>query len=267
MTRRLIVSDMDKTLLNADHALAPLTLQTLRELHALGHVITLASGRHHQDLASYRQQLGFPTYVISSNGAHLYQPDDQLISETLIEPELVKAASALPLDEAIGMSIYTRDGWLINRPDPELAELHQHTAFRYEVTPGIYGYDGDDAAKLLYAGTPEQLAVQEGRLRENFEGKLHITYSQPHYLEVMAPGVNKGTALSRLLEELSLTTADCHVFGDNLNDLEMLQLADHAHVMANAHPQLAGQIPHAKIIGHHDEEGVARQLRASFNLD
>ncbi len=85
-------------------------------------------------------------------------------------------------------------------------------------------------------------------------------------LEIMAGGVNKGTALEALLATLDIDSEHCLAFGDNLNDTEMLSLAGEAHVMANAHPALFERVPVARRIGHHAESAVARHLQERFSL-
>ena len=83
---------------------------------------------------------------------------------------------------------------------------------------------------------------------------------------IMAGGVNKGAALTALLETLQLRPAECLAFGDNLNDTEMLNLVGEAQVMANAHPELLTRINGAERIGHHDEAAVAQWLTQRFAL-
>ncbi len=80
------------------------------------------------------------------------------------------------------------------------------------------------------------LGELEQQARHRAASELHITYSMDNSLEIMAGGVNKGTALSALLAALGIPAERCLAFGDNRNDIEMLDLVGEAHVMANAHP-------------------------------
>ena len=190
--------------------------------------------------------------------------EDKQAQETL--GELAQQITRLPLPAGVSVSLYTRHKWLIDRPLAELSELHDGTGFSFEVVD-IPAYSDNDIGKVLYAGAPEQLKILEDAIRAGFEGQIHMTYSQPMYLEIMGKGVNKGLALQALLHELGLDRQHCYAFGDNLNDVEMLSLAGNAHVMANAHPYLADNLPHATVIGHHNDKAVARQLRSLFALE
>ncbi|MDV6319631.1 Cof-type HAD-IIB family hydrolase [Chromohalobacter sp. HP20-39] len=265
MQPHLIVTDLDNTLLNAEHDLDELTIETFQALAAEGHRFALASGRHFHDITAFRRRLGVPAYILSTNGAHLYAPDDRLIAEQWVPAELVRALIELPRDADIRLNLYTGDEWLIDASAPELKALHVHTGFHYRVAD-LEAHDGNGVGKVLCIGDPAALASLEQSINEAFGTRLHITYSMAHSLEVMAEGVNKGATLERLLTHLALPATHCLAFGDNLNDAEMLALAGHGFIMENAHPDLPGRVPDAIRIGHHHPSGVAQRLREFFEL-
>ncbi|GHB05273.1 Cof-type HAD-IIB family hydrolase [Modicisalibacter luteus] len=265
MHPHLIVTDLDNTLLNAEHTLDPLTIETFQALAAQGHHLALASGRHFHDIAAFRRRLGVEVYILSTNGAHLYAPDDTLIAEQWVPHDLVRELVRMPRDSDIRLNLYTGDGWLIDAPAPELLKLHAHTGFSYEVAD-LEAHDGSGVGKVLCIGDPEALAALEESIKASLGTRLHITYSMTDSLEIMAEGVNKGVALERLLARLDIPASRCLAFGDNLNDAEMLQVAGYGFIMARAHPDLPARVPQAERIGHHYDSGVARRLRDFFGL-
>lgn len=265
MLPHLIVSDLDGTLLGADHDLHADTIATLRALAEQGHHLAFASGRHYRDMLAFRERLGVPVHMISTNGAYLHAPDDQLLHARHLATEHARELTALSRPAGVRLNLYQDDEWLIDAPAPELLALHAHTGFGYRVVdPALL--DGQGVGKVLYIGDPEHLAELEADILERLGEQLHVTYSMTNSLEVMAGGVNKGAALSALLSSLGVDRQRCLAFGDNLNDSEMLTVAGEAHVMANAHPALAGRVPMARRIGHHAESAVARQLQERFCL-
>jgi Cof subfamily protein (haloacid dehalogenase superfamily) len=267
MTPRLIVSDLDGTLLGADHDLADQTLDTLRDLAERGHHLAFASGRHFRDMLVFRERLGVPVHVISTNGAYLHDPDDRLVTARHLDADLARALIDLPRPASVRLNLYREHDWLIDAEAPQLMALHAHTGFGYRVAEA-HELDGEGVGKVLFIGDPAEVQRLEARVREHHgDTDLHLTYSTASSLEIMGGGVNKGAALAALLASLGLTTADCLAFGDNLNDIEMLSLAGEAHVMANAHPELADRVPAAMPIGHHAQCAVARRLRERFGLD
>lgn len=266
MTPQLIVTDLDRTLLNADHDIDTLTIATFRALEAQGHHLAIASGRHYRDILAIREKLGVAAHIISTNGAYLHGPDDTLLSANRLDEMLVRQLVGLERPGTVRLNLYSDDDWLIDAPMPELLELHAHTGFGYRVTD-FDTLNGQGIGKVLYIGEPGLLSTLEAEVRSRHGKRLHVTYSMVDSLEIMAEGVNKGTALQYLLDRLGLTAEECLAFGDNLNDTEMLNLAGHAFVMANAHPDLPGQVPRAMHIGRHDEMAVARLLCQHFELD
>lgn len=266
MQPHLIVTDLDNTLLNREHDLDALTIDTFQTVVECGHHVALASGRHFHDIAAFRRRLGIDAHILSTNGAHLYAPDDTLIAEQWVPHDLVRELVRLPRDTDIRLNLYTGDGWLIDAPAPELLTMHERSGFRYEVAD-LEAHEGRGVGKVLCTGNPEALAALEESIRASLGARLHITYSMANSLEIMAEGVNKGVALERLLARLDIPAARCLAFGDNLNDAEMLQVAGHGFIMAHAHPDLPRLVPQAERIGDHHAGGVALRLREYFGLD
>ncbi|SFU40804.1 HAD family hydrolase [Halomonas korlensis] len=265
MTPRLIVTDLDGTLLDADHDLTADTIATLRKLSEQGHHLAFASGRHFRDMLVFRERLGVPVHVISTNGAYLHDHDDGLVAARHVDRELVRDLIALPRQAGVRLNLYHDDEWLIDAEAPHLLALHAHTGFGYRVAEPDE-LDGERVGKVLYIGEPQHVAALETEIRRRHGERLHLTYSMETSLEIMAGGVNKGTALASLLDALGLEAEACLAFGDNLNDVEMLTLAGEAHVMANAHPELRGRVPKARLIGHHTNGAVAKWLHERFKL-
>lgn len=265
MDAHLIVSDLDGTLLGADHDLAEITVATLRELADQGHHVALASGRHHLDMLAFRDRLGIDAHIISSNGAWTLNPQGQCLRRYYLTSEIARTLIGLPRPDGVRLNIYRDDAWVIDDHAPGLLALHDATGFGYrvEASPEM---SAEGIGKALYIGQPEALAELESAVRHVAGEALHITYSMANSLEIMAAGVNKGTAVAALLEDLGIPADRCLAFGDNLNDMEMLALAGEGHVMANAHPRLAIEVPGARVIGHHAEHAVAIQLRERFGL-
>lgn len=265
MTPRLIVSDLDGTLLGSDHRLHDDTIDVLRQLHGRGHHVALASGRHYHDMQVYRDQLDIPAHLISTNGAYVHDPVGTLLASAHLAPEPARTLIQLSRPPQVRLSLYRDSGWYIDAEAPHLLSQHASTGFAYEVVPpekmAIHG-----VGKVLYLGDPDALAELEMQAQKVHGDELHITYSTTDSLEIMARGVNKGVALASLLERLGLTTDACLAFGDNLNDTEMLSLAGEAQVMANAHPALFDRVSCGERIGHHGEAAVAQWLKKRFGL-
>ncbi|MCS2608873.1 HAD family hydrolase [Halomonas dongshanensis] len=264
-TPRLIVSDLDGTLLGRDHRLHADTIDVLRTLVRQGHQLVLASGRHYADMRVFRDELDVPIHMISSNGAYTHDPSDRLLAAHHVAPEQARALIDLPRPANVRLSLYLDDAWLIDAAKPSYLDMHASTGFVYDVVPPER-MPTEGIGKVLYGGSPEALAEIETLIREIAGDALHVTYSTSDSLEIMAANVNKGVALSALLERLKVAPEACLAFGDNLNDVEMLSLVGEAHFMQNAHPEMAVRLNAARQIGHHGDAAVAVLLRERFGL-
>ncbi|WP_447555731.1 HAD family hydrolase [Vreelandella sp. EE22] len=265
MAPRLIVSDLDGTLLGSDHTLHDSTIEVLRALNEQGHHLALASGRHYLDMRVFRDELGVPVHLISSNGAYTHDCEDNLLDANHVAPDKARALIDLPRPANVRLSLYLDDAWYIDSESPSHLSMHAATGFVYQVVPPR-DMPCEGIGKVLYGGAPEALAQIERQVLDISDDALHVTYSTSDSLEIMAGNVNKGVALKALLQRLDIDAEHCLAFGDNLNDIEMLRLAGEAHFMVNAHPEMASRLGRGRQIGHHGEAGVAELLRERFGL-
>lgn len=132
------------------------------------------------------------------------------------------------------------------------------------------------------------LDALETELHARYDDRLNIMYSAAYCIDVTAKGTNKASALRTVLGLMppaaaftsssspSGTADDAEIearlrqtiaFGNDLNDACMLQAAGGGYLVANSNPQLMESCPGMTVIGHHDEDGVAKQLCELFDLD
>ncbi|RQH06058.1 Cof-type HAD-IIB family hydrolase [Paraburkholderia dinghuensis] len=265
---KVIATDLDGTLLNSDHQIDPITVATLKTLDEQGLQFIIATGRHYCDVAGIRDRLGIRPYLITSNGARVHAPDDTLIHAANLPESTIQrlvAPDVAGAHDRVIVSLFSDDAWLINREAPEMLAFHQESGFAWHVTD-LRAHDGVGIGKALYVGDPADLAQIEQRLAHEFGESLYVTYSLPDCLEVMTQGVSKGRALRVVLERLGIAAARCIAFGDNMNDIDLLETAGHPFMMDNANPDLIARLPMVPRIGNNSEAGVARHLRKLFAL-
>jgi len=258
---KLVVSDLDGTLLGPDHRLGDYTRQVLGRVRAAGVDLILASGRHFMDVRVLSGQLGAHGCLISCNGAAVNDAQGRLIQSLCIDQESVRFLLRDPLFASVHINVFLTNAWLVQRPEPSLLRYHQESGFCYRVVD-FAGLGDAQVLKVFYFGEHRDLVELEAAILERAGGRLGTTFSLPQTLEVMAAGVTKGAALGLVLEGLGLSPADVLCFGDGLNDLEMLRLAGKGVLMDNADPRLQADLPGLEVIGSNAEESVARYLDA-----
>ncbi|HEX7682290.1 MAG TPA: Cof-type HAD-IIB family hydrolase [Trinickia sp.] len=265
---KLVATDLDGTLLNSDHQLDPFTVATVRRLDEAGVQFVIATGRHYCDVAGIRDVLGIRPYLVTSNGARVHAPDDTMIHSRNLSGEVVRRLVQPGIVGEHGrviVNLFADQAWLIDRDAPQLLAFHQDSGFRYEVID-MREHDGGDIAKVLYIGEPADLAQIAARLEAEFGRALYVTYSLPDCLEVMTSNVSKGRALRFVLDRLGVHAEHCVAFGDNMNDIDLLETAGHPFMMNNANPDLLARLPSVPRIGNNFEAGVAHHLRKLFSI-
>lgn len=237
---RLVVTDLDGTLLDADGHVPQRLWDLLPTLRERGIVLAPASGRQYPSLrrlfAANPEGMAF----IAENGTFVVLDGEELCSSPLapqVADRLVDLIRHLrAAGHRVGLVWCGRDSAYLEWDDPDFVAqvatyytaLEVVSDLRKVSEPAVKFavYDFGDPA----AGTAQILAEQCA--------PCQVVHSSAHWLDVMSPEVNKGSALDALQQALGITPEQTVVFGDYLNDLEMLSDAPYSFAMANAHPDV-----------------------------
>lgn len=265
---KAIVSDMDGTLLNANHVIGDFTISTLEKLAKKNVDIIMATGRGYADVASILSKLDIENAaMVTSNGSEVHDLQGNLIYSNYLPEDLAFAIMQEPFDpKNICLNTYQGDEWFINIDVPSLKKYHQDSGFMYQVVD-FAKHHGRDTQKVFYIGRSLQdLLPLEQHLREKYGEQISLVYSTPQCLEVMNKNVSKATALAALVAQHGYQLSDCIAFGDGMNDQEMLNLVGKGCIMGNADPRLVAALPHLEQIGLNKDEAVASYIRATFGI-
>lgn len=260
---KLVVSDLDGTLLNPEHKLTEATRQAVQDLVDQGIQFMLATGRHYQDVYLIAQQLGVEMCLITSNGARVHNQSGKLLYENHMPAKYVKEVLALSRGFDIHRNLYQNDLWLVEEPHEELLAIHDASGFRYQMSD----FDKIDLTQIdkIYFTAEHQVLVElEVLLNQHFAGKLNITFTSPEYLEVMNFGVCKGKALEMILQQRGLDSSEVMALGDGMNDKGMLSLVGHGVVMENASAKVKSLLPDLVVAPSNANDGVATYLRKTI---
>jgi Cof subfamily protein (haloacid dehalogenase superfamily) len=261
----IVVSDLDGTLLDAEHRISPFTRDTLQALAKRGIKFVLASGRHHIDVDKIRALLGLDIFLITSNGARIHDPRGDVVFRQDLPERMVDTLLQLPVDKDIHVNLYQEDRWLANRERPELRQYHRDSGFFYQVCD-LRTASRETTCKLFFGGSPPQLLRLAAILEERFASQLSITFASPESLEVMDFGVSKARALAHVIDLKGYTLQDCIAFGDGMNDVEMLRSVGCGVVMENAATELRRALPGFEQARPNRDNGVAHYLRRLYGL-
>lgn len=259
---RLIVTDLDGTLLNSDHVVSPFTARALDAALAQGVLFTVATGKTFPSTTAIIKRFRITLPVICGNGTQIFAPDGTLLHEDPIPLEWALEAVALAQEWGCTPVIYAQMGLLAPVRDANVGELVAH----HEPEPTIVA---DIAAALRNGHKPYKLVLMnqnletvarlQMRLESVFSGRAQVLRSGlASVVEVLPLTATKGTALSWILDYAGLSAAETIAFGDNCNDLDMIKRAGIGVAMGNSPQDVK---VHADLVtGTNDEDGVGRVI-------
>ncbi|MGX7125452.1 HAD family hydrolase [Enterococcus viikkiensis] len=261
---KLATIDLDGTLLNAQGEIPEENLEALRRFDAQGGIVVLATGRSIHSATEAFAKLAINGYTLASNGAYAARIEQGEIAEVLngftIPSAVVETTFALAKEKQVTVvaSRAEQDDRIVF--DPASAEVNSpyYAQFKLADTSpkeliGHLKNTGIRYFKLAF-NSPDTTKLAALRSAFNVK-KITSTYSAKYWLEVMADDVNKGTALNFLLDYLKISQSESIAFGDQENDLEMLQFAGTSVAMENAIPLIKQTA--AQTTSSNDEAGVA----------
>ena len=266
---KAIISDLDGTLLNAEHKIGDFTIQTLSELSQKGVDVYIATGRNLPDVQHIIRKVNVDeAMLVTSNGARANFLSGECVLNHHLPEELAFKLMNIEFDPTrVCVNSYQGDEWFINIDLESLRKYHKDSGFMYQVVD-FAQHHGRQTEKVFFIGkTPEDLVEVESYLRDKFGDVTTIVYSALACLEVMNKNVSKGDALKHLLESREYELKDCIAFGDGMNDVEMLSWAGKGCIIQDADVRLKKACPELEVIGSNKEESVARYLRTQFGLD
>jgi Cof subfamily protein (haloacid dehalogenase superfamily) len=259
---RLIVADLDGTLLDSAHVVSPMTEQAVRQAIAQGVLFTVATGKTFPSTPAIIHQFDIRIPVICGNGTAIYAPDGTILSENPIPLACAVEAVEMAQENSFVPVVYMDGGLLASVRDANVDELIAHHEPVPEFVPDVVVamQNGAKPHKLiLMHQDPARVEQFQYRLEAAFEGRAQVIRSGlASVVEVLPLGVTKGTALLYLLDYLEISPQETIAFGDNCNDLDMIQRAGIGVAMGHAPVDVREGADY--VTGTNDEDGVGHAL-------
>ena len=262
---RLIVTDMDGTLLDPDRRLPPRFAETVTTLAARGIRWAIASGRQLANLRAAFAGMHLPLDIIAENGALAAVPDkDEPIFRDLTPvpffEDMLRTALDIPGATAV---LCGETCALVHDKVPEnFANVGYYFTERRKFSDLNAVLDRSVCKCAVYH--PQAADILWPILSRFATPDRRIILSGPNWVDIQPARINKGLALRALLERHNLRPAQAAVFGDYLNDIEMMDGGVHAVAMGNAHPDLAARCAHRT--RSNAQNGVMHYLSAHLGL-
>lgn len=234
---KLIVSDIDGTLLeDGGHELNPELFTVIRQLRAKGMQFAAASGRQWASIEAVFEPIKEKIFYLSDNGAYVGCHGRNLFLNTIDRALVLELVEAIRAEGLIAM-VSGPDVVYLDEDDGEFYRwLVDGYKFRVQLVEDVTKVEDDFIKVSAYRKTDVETATRA--IRERFQDRLKITISGDMWMDCMAVGVNKGDAVKLLQESLDIRPEECMAFGDQLNDLEMLNQVYYSFAIGNARPEI-----------------------------
>ena len=261
MKYKLLVLDVDGTLLNDEREISKRTLAALLKVQQMGVRIVLASGRPTYGLMPLAKTLELGNYggfVLSYNGCQIIKAQNgEILFERRINPEMLPYLEKKARKNGFAIFTYHDDTLITDSPDNEYikneALLNNLKIIREdEFSTAI---DFAPCKCMLVSDKEKALIGLEQHWEKRLAGTLDAFRSEPYFLELVPCGVNKANTLGALLEHLGVTREEVIAVGDGVYDVTMLQLAGMG--VAMGHSQDSVKVCADYVTTSNEEDGVA----------
>ncbi len=258
---RLLIADVDGTLVTQDKVLTPLAIAAARDLAAAGIALAMTSGRPPRGMAMLIEPLRLTTPIAGFNGGVFVDPDMTVIESHSLEPEAAAAALDLILGEGLDAWIYTPGAWLVrDLGAPHVAREAWTVKFEATVAASFDDMELSDIVKIV--GVSDDLALVarcEADVRDALGATASAARSQPYYLDVTHPKANKGVVVKTLSRRLGIPAAQIATIGDMPNDVLMFAQSGFSIAMGNAAAEV--KVRADAVTDANDDEGFAKAVR------
>lgn len=250
---KAIFLDVDGTLISfKTHAVPASTLDALRQAHARGVQLFIATGRAAGDL----DLLGEIPYdgVVALNGADCLMRDGRVVARHLIPRADFEKSLALSaaLDFPVGLEL--NDGVFVNRVTPEVVRLAELVAHPIPEQVDLRAlFDRGDCCQMCFYFDPEL----EKRVMAELPGLLASRWC-PIFADINVRGIDKATGLAEFASHFGFAHDETMAFGDGGNDVAMLRAAGVGVAMGNACDEALNAADY--VTASVDDDGIRKAL-------
>jgi len=258
---RLLLADVDGTLVNRDKVLTPRAVEAVRMLAEAGILFAVTSGRPPRGMSMLVEPLGLTTPMAAFNGGLITQPSDMsVLEQRTIADEVTPGVIELLEQQQLDVWLYRGADWYVRDPKAPHVDREGRTV-RFDPTV-VDSYDelGSDVAKIVGVSDDDD-RVQAGvdATRERFGDHVSAARSQPYYADVTHPDANKGAVVQYLSQHFDLDPAEIATIGDMPNDVLMFAHSGLSIAMGNASHEV--QRAARRVTTSNEEDGFANAVQ------
>ncbi|MEO5867096.1 MAG: Cof-type HAD-IIB family hydrolase [Sphingomonas sp.] len=253
---RLVVADVDGTLVDKDKRLTQPTIDAVGRLAEAGLGFTIISARPRSGMMPIADALALDAPMGAFNGGTIFKRDGTVIASHSIDSAVAKGLFALIGGAAVDRWVFANDRWYASS-EQGVHVAHERIASNQApiVTTDFTSLHGNADKLTFVSDDPALLARLHKEAAARFGDKATIVQSQTYYLDVTALEANKGDGIVALAKAMEISLGETVAIGDQANDVAMFDRAGLSIVMGQAPDAVKAKAD--LVTGANDADGVA----------
>lgn len=264
MNLKIVFSDIDGTLINSERVFSNATINTIKRIKDEIPVI-LISSRMPSAIKHLQTSANIENYPLIAYNGGLVMVNNKVVVNNTIPYHIIKDIVTFNAKDSVHISLYNTNDWYVPKEDYWAKREINNTKIIPQILPNnevlkLWETEKKGAHKIMCMGDPNDIDKIYNYMETHFGNDLHLYRSKNTYIEIAAKHISKKTAVEYILEnvysEINLESAAA--FGDNFNDIEMLEAVGIGVAVANAKPEVISVANYTTLAG--KEDGVAHFL-------
>jgi hypothetical protein len=259
-TVKLLLADVDGTLVTPDKALTDKAIAAVHDLHKAGVIFAITSGRPPRGMAMLIEPLDIQTPIAAFNGGLLVDRDMSVIEQRVLPEGLVVPVADMMASFKLDVWLYSGADWYVPKADgPHVAREAWTVKFEPKVmTDGLTGLTSSVAKLVGVSDDTDAVEKATSAVHDKFGDHVTAAASQPYYLDVTHPQANKGAVAQYLAAKYKIEPQEIATIGDMPNDVLMFAHSGLSIAMGNASPEVKRAA--RRVTTSNDDEGFANAV-------
>lgn len=267
---KLIIIDLDGTLLNVNKEISAENLESLKKAIESGIAVTISTGRSYISARDYIEHLGLEVPVSFQNGALVLKPQSgklEVLRAVLLSANHAREIVEKAREENVPYIVFrdffeSPDMYMEFIPDSPYKSYYEHNSFRIKTVKNpLYHIKSEGIPEVALEGPEDKIIKVIGRL--DFNGSVSIIKNnrlgEHAFYEFFGPDVRKASSLDFLMNHFGANSEEVAYIGDNFNDIDVMKKVKLPIAMFNAPDEVK---KHAKYVTERDNDshGVAEAV-------
>lgn len=258
-TVRLVIADVDGTLVTHDKVLTPRAIRAVERLHETNVLFTVTSGRPPKGLQMIIDPLHISEPVAAFNGGVVVKPDLSVTESRLLDAEVSAEVIRRIGDHGLDVWLYSETEWYVRDPNAPHVARERWTVKFSPVVVADYSAHLDRVAKIVGVSDDLEAVARCEKDMQAWGGtRISAERSQPYYLDVTNPMANKGEVVLMLSRLLEIPPDQIATIGDMPSDVLMFEKSGVSIGMGNASPEVQHSATYVTTSS--EEEGFANAM-------